>query len=185
MAKPVHDPLHDRLFEEFLALVSIHDRYQVRRSEALKVAEEADELLKPVIEEIHSFQAVGMRMGIDLFGRLETHVRDNEIEGEASTPTPALRVAKPSTAFSTKDFVLAEARRVYPAPVRAGALREQVKKLGHDIHEKTIGMSLYRWSKRGLMRRHGLDWFFVPEFERSAQRGAEQLTLQEVENEFG
>ncbi|NDE91088.1 MAG: hypothetical protein EB059_08145 [Alphaproteobacteria bacterium] len=32
-----------------------------------------------------------------------------------------------------------------------------------DIHEKTVGMTLYRLSKEGRVRRNGHFWFFVPQ----------------------
>jgi hypothetical protein len=32
-----------------------------------------------------------------------------------------------------------------------------------EVHEKTVGMSLYRLLKKGLVRRDGRIWFFVPQ----------------------
>jgi hypothetical protein len=37
-------------------------------------------------------------------------------------------------------------------------------------HTQTAGMTCYRWSREGLMRRSGRDWYFVPEAERQSKR---------------
>ncbi len=46
---------------------------------------------------------------------------------------------------------------------KAAPIREWVETtFGQQIHEKTIGMSLYRLQKEGLVRRDGHLWFLVP-----------------------
>ncbi len=46
---------------------------------------------------------------------------------------------------------------------RAAAIREFIEKeTAMKIHEKTVGMTLYRLSKDGIARRDGQTWFFVP-----------------------
>jgi hypothetical protein len=49
----------------------------------------------------------------------------------------------------------------------AGAKASEVKQFLHDIgitdmHEKTVGMTLYRLSKEGITRRVGRTWFLAP-----------------------
>jgi hypothetical protein len=47
--------------------------------------------------------------------------------------------------------------------LKAAEIREYLL-AGHGIktHEKTVGMTLYRLSQEGLVRRDGRTWFFVP-----------------------
>lgn len=45
---------------------------------------------------------------------------------------------------------------------KAAPLREQFEKAyGEVIHEKTVGMTLYRLSQDGLVRRDGHTWFLT------------------------
>ena len=67
-----------------------------------------------------------------------------------------------------KDHVLEAAQQAYPNPIRASALRRLLEEKGIKVHEKTIGMTLYRLSQRGLLTRMGWDWTFVPEDQRRA-----------------
>ena len=81
--------------------------------------------------------------------------------------------------FSIKNFVLSRAMAAHPEPIRAATIRDMVRKMGHDIHDKTIGMSLYRWSQKGVLRREGkADWYYIPMAERapgSAQDGFDDI----------
>lgn len=74
-----------------------------------------------------------------------------------------------------KAFVMKAAESAYPEPVRARDLRTQyMEQFKTELHEKTVGMTLYRQLGKGLLRRKGFDWYFVPENERTAQEeGAE------------
>jgi hypothetical protein len=68
-----------------------------------------------------------------------------------------------------KDLILWVTEREYPKPVRALNIRNELAKQGYNVHEKTVGMTLYRLSKKDFVRRIGrLDWYFVPESERRA-----------------
>jgi hypothetical protein len=67
---------------------------------------------------------------------------------------------------TVKDHVANAAQQAYPNPIRASALRRQLEATGIGVHEKTIGMTLYRLSRAGMLRRDGWDWFWVPENER-------------------
>lgn len=66
-----------------------------------------------------------------------------------------------------KDLVLEAAEKTYPMPVKASDIRRDLASRGHAIHEKTVGMTLYRWVRKGRMRRTGRDWYFVPLEQRS------------------
>ena len=74
---------------------------------------------------------------------------------------------------SIADSVLALTEAAYPEPVRAAWLQAEIEKQrGARLHFKTIGMSLYRLSKQGLVERKGQkDWVFVPESHRTKKSG--------------
>lgn len=85
------------------------------------------------------------------------------------TESPKIMNASPQAALpnaagkSIREAILNYARAAYPKPVHATALRVELEKARGVLHEKTIGMSLYRLSKEGLVRREGRkDWFYVP-----------------------
>jgi hypothetical protein len=76
--------------------------------------------------------------------------------------TPTVR-----TTPSVRDLVTEQLQRAHPEPLRAAALRDWL--LEHqkmDVHEKTVGMTLYRLAQKGLARRERHNWFWVPETER-------------------
>ena len=55
--------------------------------------------------------------------------------------------------------------------------------LGREIHEKTVGMTLYRLLKRGAVRREGHTWFFVPEAKDSGAVTPELLNRDDKKGE--
>lgn len=86
-------------------------------------------------------------------------------------PPPPATLSRPK---SIRDFVLEAAERAYPNAVRASELRKRLEQQGGSIHEKTIGMTLYRLSRDGTIRREGkADWFFVPPDQRNAEAAEE------------
>jgi hypothetical protein len=81
--------------------------------------------------------------------------------------TPQVEMPPPAPAVTQrprkiKDYVLEAAKQAYPNPVRATLLRKHLEEQGVTVHEKTMGMTLYRLSTQGLIKREGRDWFFVP-----------------------
>lgn len=61
-----------------------------------------------------------------------------------------------------RELVLDLLRSAGVKGAKAAALREKVEALrGEPLHEKTVGMTLFRLSKDGLVRREGHIWFFV------------------------
>jgi hypothetical protein len=64
---------------------------------------------------------------------------------------------------SVREIVLAYLKRALPQGTKASTLREFVEKvLKKKIHEKTVGMTLYRLSKDkpALVRRDGQTWYY-------------------------
>jgi hypothetical protein len=64
-----------------------------------------------------------------------------------------------------KSLVLNAAKMAFPHPVQASTVRRDLAAQGYVIHEKTVGMTLYRWSKKdpAVIRREGRNWYFVPQ----------------------
>lgn len=62
-----------------------------------------------------------------------------------------------------RDIVLDYLRVAGPAGSKTAPIREFIERTyGDIIHEKTVGMTLYRLSKEGFVRRAGHTWFSLP-----------------------
>ncbi len=77
----------------------------------------------------------------------------------ADEPAPA-RQAK------VKDAVLNRLREIAPIGERSLPLRQYIER-AHSlhVHEKTVGMTLYRLSQEGIVHRKGQTWFYGPQAE--------------------
>jgi hypothetical protein len=73
------------------------------------------------------------------------------------TPTPS---AQPVSRI--QDLVLDALRACGDRGSKAAPIRNAIVKLHGPIHDKTVGMTLYRLLNKGLVRRSGHTWFFVP-----------------------
>jgi hypothetical protein len=78
-------------------------------------------------------------------------------------PAPPLDTGPSTGRPKVKDHVLDAAKAAYPNAVRAAEISKTLAATGMHIHEKTVGMSLYRWLQVGKVRRDGRDWYYVPE----------------------
>jgi hypothetical protein len=69
-----------------------------------------------------------------------------------------------------KELAIEFVAAVFPQPARAAQVRDYVeRKLKRSFHEKTAGMTLYRLSQEGIVRREGKgDWYFVPPDRRNS-----------------
>jgi hypothetical protein len=106
-----------------------------------------------------------------LFGFDIAHALAAQSNGvQDTTPPPIEERQQPVLPKAKKiaDFILEEAEKAYPHPIQATPMREKLEQLrGEKLHEKTVGMTLYRLSREGIMRREGMkDWFFVPADQR-------------------
>lgn len=64
---------------------------------------------------------------------------------------------------SIRECVLAYLKAAGDAGAKTADIRREIEKqVGHKLHEKTIGMTLYRLSLKGQSKREGLTWFYVP-----------------------
>jgi len=76
----------------------------------------------------------------------------------------------PARSPGIKGLILAQVKAAHPKPIRASELRDYLKTRGYFVHDKTVGMTLYRLSQDKSVRRDGWDWFFVPEAERGPDK---------------
>jgi hypothetical protein len=90
-------------------------------------------------------------------------------------PQPKLDLTGASTTQGTvvRSVVLQQLEQAFPGSVKAADIREVLANMHVDVHEKTVGMTLYRLSLKGLARRIGIRWFFVPEDERGKEKAAD------------
>ena len=58
--------------------------------------------------------------------------------------------------------------------IKAATIRQQIESKYHiNLHDKTVGMTLWRLSQDGLARREGHTWFFVPPTAETENPGGE------------
>lgn len=82
-----------------------------------------------------------------------------------SSSTARQPIAAPSRTI--KQMIVEMAADAYPKRIRASELRSALVEQGLFVHDKTVGMTLYRLAQAGIVRRIGrADWCFVPESER-------------------
>jgi hypothetical protein len=96
-------------------------------------------------------------------------VPDPEFSIKAATvpAEPRQQGAAPELALGDRprirDRVLEQLKTMGSEGAKAAALRSYLEAAhGIKTHEKTVGMTLYRLLREGLVRRDGRTWFFVP-----------------------
>jgi len=63
-----------------------------------------------------------------------------------------------------KNIVLDRLREAGTKGSKAAPIRQYIERVyDTKVHEKTVGMTLYRLSKEALVRRRGQTWFYVPQ----------------------
>jgi hypothetical protein len=73
-------------------------------------------------------------------------------DGEPEKPIPS----------NIRDLVMEQLRQAGDAGIKVAPIKDYIAAKGIEMHEKTVGMTLYRLSKDGFARRDGRTWFFVP-----------------------
>jgi len=118
-----------------------------------------DAVWKRVLDELHP--AIIERQRIER----DTEAHNVEIESSSIAPSVvdvSLPPAKPSMP-SVISIIIDCLRAAGASGTKAAAIREYIQNTyGQDIHEKTVGMTLYRLSQKGRVRREGHTWFYVP-----------------------
>ncbi len=113
--------------------------------------------------------AASRLFGFDLRAEFEREAKGDPRQSTLRAPNPIVLELAPVPASplgregpTIKTLVLEAAEKAHPNPIKAADIRHQLAASGHIIHEKTVGMTLYRWSEKGCTRREGRDWYFVP-----------------------
>jgi hypothetical protein len=89
--------------------------------------------------------------------------------------------ARNSSRPRISDIVLDRLREAGASGSKAAPIQEYIEQTyATKIHEKTVGMTLYRLSKDGLVRRDGHTWFFVPPSAETKNPGVGAPGLEEV-----
>lgn len=95
----------------------------------------------------------------------------------AQIPAPSLETPPPPPMPRIKDIILEYLQMAHDLElggVKAAEIRAHIEnKYATTIHEKTVGMTLYRLLKDGKVRRQGHTWFFVPQTEETKNPGVE------------
>ena len=85
---------------------------------------------------------------------------------EMSLTPPALKAKdNKKTRPPIRELVLERTKGLSPNGLKAAEIREFIEKTypnSGKLHEKTVGMTLYRLLQDGLVRREGHTWFFAP-----------------------
>ena len=146
------------------------ERYKKASAEYQQVHEKIKELherlaiLNAIAKDCH---AAARLFNFDLVGESSTLLTRNLTTKEDSSGS------KTAQKRTVREFILDEAKKAHPNPVRAGLIQKALEaERGEKVHYKTVGMTLYRLSIDGLMKRNKYDWFFVPEENRNVSDGA-------------
>jgi len=116
------------------------------------------------------FQALARVFGFDLNNEWQIWKASRTVgphqKQVAEKPTSTTIEQVPN--LTVKDLIYLAAKEAYPKPVLAAELRDLLQNRGISVHEKTVGMTLYRLSRDQKVRRNGRKWFFIPDSERSS-----------------
>lgn len=153
------------ILRKYKDLAMKYARLEERGEEHRHALEVIEGEKKEIFEGVSDLEAAARVFGFDLMEVARAEVGSDE--GPSSR-----KIAPPPNgdgSISVTDFVLESAREAYPKPVRAAELRKELEQRGLEVHEKTVGMTLYRWLKRGALRREKIDWYFIPEDQREKE----------------
>jgi hypothetical protein len=89
-----------------------------------------------------------------------------------------------TSSVSVRQVVLTYLKYKAEEGAKAREIQDFIESLrGVPLHEKTIGMTLFRLSKDGNVRREGRTWFFVPEAKNPAVSPAGSINRDTKEGE--
>jgi hypothetical protein len=159
---------------------SVVDRYRAIAAEYVQLNDQIAkaEERKRVLEQIaNDCVAAGRLFGFDAV----TEAAAAPSSGQSSfaeishSPAPApIPAPIPAKAISIKGFAVSAAEKAYPEAVRASQIRQELETHGVHVHEKTVGMTLYRLLKRGFLKRRGIEWFFIPVDQRTSSQAGDE-----------
>lgn len=151
------NPTKDAVVQKYKTIATEY----VENSHKIQQLQERQSVLEAMAQDCH---ATGRLFGFDVAAEAAAYQSGPAHSAPPALEKPRLALAKGKT---IRELVIEQAREAHPAPVRANALKKTLEDLrGEELHDKTVGMTLYRLSKDGIMRREGWDWYFVPTEER-------------------
>jgi hypothetical protein len=96
----------------------------------------------------------------DRFGSAQVRLGPGTIIGEQRSLLSDYAIGEPTV----REIALEQLKRAGAAGTRAANIRQVVQNiLKKTVHDKTVGMTLYRLSKEGKVRRDGQTWFIAQE----------------------
>ena len=109
-------------------------------------------------------QRVGPEGAVHAWQMVRAHNVVPGISQPVPTPppdkTPSAQISKRPP---VRELVLDLLREAGEKGAQATPMRQHIKRVYNtDLHSKTVGMTLYRLSLDGLVRREGRTWFLVP-----------------------
>jgi hypothetical protein len=160
------DPAKTAVIERFRRIATeyqkIVDSIQGHNAAIAELHEKLNSL-NPIAQDCY---AAARLFGFDLAAEAAVMADDGEkVSPLLETSPPAHPKGK-----TIRELVLEEAEKAFPEAVRASPLRLKLEHMrGEKLHEKTIGMTLYRLLKDGFLRRDKRDWYFVPPDKRDKE----------------
>lgn len=101
------------------------------------------------------------------------HVSRPRLTVRETAHSEPLPLTEPPKRPPIRDIVLERVEEAGSEGTRAARIRRYIERVyGNDLHEKTVGMTLYRLKQDGLVRRDGQTWFFVPPQAETENPGA-------------
>jgi hypothetical protein len=140
-------------------------RATTREAQAKALLDEASAIKKNVNEQYAKLLIMAELFEFDLKEEYRNHTEKQgrlRIQPEPPSGITDLSESPAQMPKSIKDYLIAAAHRAYPNPIRASLMRQEIESIGISIHENTVGMTLHRLLRDGVLRRDGRDWFFVP-----------------------
>ncbi|MBI5261632.1 MAG: hypothetical protein HY852_07425 [Bradyrhizobium sp.] len=165
-----------------VGLMTRHYRAWHERRHQLKIAEDATAAAKVQADKISDIESGLRGMGYDVsdnavWKALLDEVREDIKQRVVAGPQPASASSyvviehqpqespSPSTPKMPKiqGILLDRLQEAGEKGSKASPMRQFIEdKYRIKIHDKTVGMTLYRMLTKGLVRREGHTWFFVP-----------------------
>jgi hypothetical protein len=134
---------------------------------------------------LRDLQAAGRLFGLDLEAHdnnarvaaqtyfLSPAARAERSEKKTPAQTPPAPAPEAVTMPRIRDIVIERLKAAEKNGTRAAPIREHIRSTyGKDIHEKTVGMTLYRLANEKLAHRIGITWFFGPAVPDTQNPGA-------------
>jgi hypothetical protein len=145
----------------FATLLERYRKLCVERDNAQDNIERMQAHQRELVAQINDCLAAARVFDYSLGADDDSDIGDGPSRPPRSFYTPAAHPRQRT--LTVRGLVLAAVEKAHPNSVRAADIHRQLIDRGYSVHEKTVGMTLYRWSLENRVRRDGkMDWYFVP-----------------------